>query len=49
MEEKNKRWCHDEEIDYHADFCIDSSECRYGQPDGPDDYINECDCCFEQE
>lgn len=21
--------------------------CIYGQPDGPDDYINECDC-YEQ-
>lgn len=23
--------------------------CSYGQPDGPDDYINECDCELSEE
>ncbi len=44
----NKRqYCHDEDLDQHV--CKDSSECKYGQPDGPDDYITECDCYFEED
>lgn len=39
--------CHKEDIYTHN--CVDSSECRYGQPDGPDDYISDCDCYFGKE
>ena len=34
--------CHIPNIDDHV--CGDKSECRYNTPDGPDDYINECEC-----
>lgn len=36
--------CHVQDIEDHCKDCTDSSECRYGQPDGPEDYINECEC-----
>jgi hypothetical protein len=39
-----KKFCHVPDIEDHK--CIESAGCRYGQPDGPDDYVNECDCYF---
>lgn len=47
MEEK--KWCHESDIEDHTVWCLDSSECRFGQPSGPDDYINECECEYEED
>lgn len=41
--------CHAEDIAEHSAHCIDSSDCRYGQADGPDDFIHECDCLVANE
>jgi hypothetical protein len=40
------RQCHTPNENDH--ICGDATDCRYGQPDGPDDYINECECYFEE-
>jgi hypothetical protein len=39
-----QKFCHIDDIDNHN--CIDSTACRYGMPDGPDDILKECDCDY---
>lgn len=45
---ENKIYCHTN--GYWDDHnCLDSRDCRYGTPDGPDDTLKECDCYFGEE
>jgi hypothetical protein len=40
-------FCHEEDINTHSPYCVDESACCYGQPDGPDDYLQECECIIK--